>query len=226
MSHTEIVNYSFVHAVLPAGSRTTETENRRTPAEGAGRGSLASRTRAVERRSEGRSGSGGTRKGKAHTGIKTGRERETAELVTGAGARRGIPVSSDLCACHHGGGGGKVAGDGTNRLYTRRRRKTRMRLMIYMGATVYYRPDPICGYLVSFSRFFALPLHLTPTPLIRSRARSVPLDPIRFLFGTFFAPLSILTTSEQRIRVYILSCVAPLSTCLGIYCARIQVLTC
>lgn len=32
-----------------------------------------------------------------------------------------------------------------------------MRLMIYMGATVYYRLDPICGYLVSFSRFFAPP---------------------------------------------------------------------
>lgn len=95
-----------------------------------------------------------------------------------------------------------------NRLYTRRRRKTRMRLMIYMGATVYYRLDPICGYLVSFSRFFAL-----PPPY--SFSTSVPLDPIRFLFGSS-ALLSILT-SEQRIRVYILP-VALLSTCLGIYC--------
>lgn len=53
-----------------------------------------------------------------------------------------------------------------NRLYTRRRRKTRMRLMIYMGATVYYRLDPICGYLVSFSRFFASSPLLIPSPAL------------------------------------------------------------
>lgn len=85
MSHTEIVNYSFVHAVLPAGSRTTETENRRTPAEGAGRGSLASRMRAVERRKErerrNEEGRGEEGEG-AHREIKT-RERE------GDGARDG-----------------------------------------------------------------------------------------------------------------------------------------
>lgn len=35
-----------------------------------------------------------------------------SSCVTSVGARRDIPVSSDLCACHHGGGE-KVAGDGT-----------------------------------------------------------------------------------------------------------------
>lgn len=33
--------------------------------------------------------------------------------MTSVGARRDIPVSSDFCACHHGGGEKKVAGDGT-----------------------------------------------------------------------------------------------------------------
>lgn len=74
-----------------------------------------------------------------------------------------------------------------------------MRLMIYMGATVYYRLDPICGYLVSFSRFFAL---LPPSSLFVLESFSVPLDPIRFLFGSTSALLSILT-SEQRIYVCI-----------------------
>lgn len=57
-----------------------------------------------------------------------------------------------------------------------------MRLMIYMGATVYYRLDPICGYLVSFSP--------APSPFSLSR----------FLFGSSrVAALLSLLASENSV---------------------------
>lgn len=58
--------------------------------------------------------------------------------------------------------------DGEHWLYAKRRRKTRMKLMIYMRATVYYRLEPVCGYLVSFPRFFFLSPSLS---LLGSRSR-------------------------------------------------------
>lgn len=55
-----------------------------------------------------------------------------------------------------------------NRLYTRRRRKTRMRLMIYMGATVYYPSIPSAATLSPSLASSPSPLLIPSPPLSRS----------------------------------------------------------
>lgn len=214
MSHTEIVNYSFVHAVLPAGSRTTETENRRTPAEGAGRGSLASRMRAVERRKErerrNEEGRGVEGEG-AHREIKTReRERET-ELVTGSETGHSCFI-------------------GALRLPPRRRRRREEGGRRWNEQAIYEKEaknedevnDIHGGYRILPARS-----HLRLPCLLLSLLRFFPTPPLLFVldrvlsrsirYVSFSEPPSRLFPSSRRVNnvyvcVYILP-VAPLSTC-------------
>lgn len=142
------------------------------------------------------------------------RKTETwSSCVTSVGARRDIPVSSDLCARHHGGGERRRWQAMEQAIYEKEAKNEDEVNDIHGG----YRILPARSHL----RLPCLLLSLLrpPPPLLLIRSRVV-LCPARSNTFPFRKHLRASFDPHERttyIRVYILP-VALLSTCLGIYC--------